>query len=163
VICVDNPLRKKEFTIDDLDFLIAVAHYAASAVSNRVLQQDLRHYIEVQKRLLTNFSEKVRNKIVDQARTGRLKPGGEKSDVTLLMSDLRAFTRTSAEMSTEEVVEMLNEYFSAQIEAIFRNGGTWTSSSGTPFSPFSEAPSVTMSSISTQCRLPLRYRTPCIR
>lgn len=124
VICVDNPHRKEAFSVDDLDFLIAVAHYAASAVSNRILQHDLRHYIEVQKRLLTNFSEKLRAKIVDQARTGQLKPGGEKSEVTLLMSDLRAFTRTSSGMSTEQVVEMLNEYFSAQTEAIFRNGGT---------------------------------------
>jgi len=124
VMCVDNPHRSSAFTVDDLDFLIAVAHYSASAVSNRILQNDLRHYIEVQKRLLTNFSEKLRAKIVDQARSGQLQPGGEKSNVTLLMADLRGFTRVSAGMSTEQVVEMLNEYFSAQTEAIFRYGGT---------------------------------------
>lgn len=124
VMCVDNPHRKTAFSVDDLDFLIAVTHYSAAAVSNRILQFDLRHYIEVQKRLMTNFSEKLRAKIVDQARSGQLKTGGEKSMVTVMISDLRGFTRASADMTTEQVVAMLNEYFSAQTEAIFRNGGT---------------------------------------
>jgi len=124
VICVDNPRRRQAFSVQDLDFLIAVAHYAAAAVSNRILQNDLQHYIETQRCLLTNFSPSLRDKIVDQARTGNLKAGGEKSNVTLLMSDLRAFTRISADMSTDEVVAMLNEYFSALTEAIFRNRGT---------------------------------------
>lgn len=124
VMCVDNPHRKVAFDLDDLDFLIAVTHYAAAAVSNQILQHDLRHYIEIQKRLLTNFSEKIRNKIVDQARSGHLKPGGEKSNVTLLMSDLRGFAKTSAGMSTDQVVAMLNDYFSAVTEVIFRHGGT---------------------------------------
>ena len=124
VICVDNPRRRQAFSVQDLDFLIAVAHYAAAAVSNKILQNDLQHYIETQRSLLTNFSPSLRDKIVDQARTGELQPGGEKSNVTLLMSDLRAFTHTSADMSTEEVVAMLNEYFSVLTEAIFRNRGT---------------------------------------
>ena len=90
----------------------------------KILQNDLQHYIETQRSLLTNFSPSLRDKIVDQARRGELQPGGEKSNVTLLMSDLRAFTHTSADMSTEEVVAMLNEYFSVLTEAIFRNRGT---------------------------------------
>lgn len=124
VLCVDNPRRSKVFGAEDLDFLMAVANYAAAAVRNQMLQADLEHFVEVQRRLLTNFSPKLREKLLDKARAGRLKPGGEKSEVTLLMSDLRGFAKTTADMSTEDLVDMLNEYFSALVTALFEHGGT---------------------------------------
>ena len=53
-----------------------------------------------------------------------LKLGGEKREVTLLMSDLRGFTAMAERLEATEVVALLNHYLSAMVEIIHRNGGT---------------------------------------
>ena len=124
VICVDTPDTKRSFADSDLRFLIAVAHYAAAALSNSALQADIEFKNKVQDRLLTNFSPKLRQRLVDQARAGALVPGGERSKVTLLMSDIRGFTTTTATMDVQLVVDMLNEYFTELVQVIFDHDGT---------------------------------------
>ncbi len=124
VICVDTPDPKRSFADSDLRFLIAVAHYAAAALSNSALQADIEFKNKVQDRLLTNFSPRLRQRLVDQARAGALVPGGERSKVTLLMSDIRGFTTTTATMDVQLVVDMLNEYFTELVQVIFDHDGT---------------------------------------
>ena len=53
-----------------------------------------------------------------------LKLGGEKREVTLLMSDLRGFTALAERLEATEVVSLLNHYLSAMVELIHRTGGT---------------------------------------
>ncbi len=53
-----------------------------------------------------------------------LKLGGEKREVTILMSDLRGFTALAERLEAAEVVSLLNHYLSAMVEVIQRNGGT---------------------------------------
>jgi adenylate cyclase len=53
-----------------------------------------------------------------------LKLGGEKRQVTLLMSDLRGFTALAERLEATEVVALLNHYLSAMVELIHRGGGT---------------------------------------
>ena len=53
-----------------------------------------------------------------------LKLGGEKREVTLLMSDLRGFTAMAERLEATEVVALLNHYLSAMVELIHHNGGT---------------------------------------
>ena len=124
VLCVDNATRPQVFTDEDLRFLMAVAQFAAAAIANHQMRASLSNYSTTLERLLTNFSPKLRNKLVAKAGAGGLAPGGERSDVTLLMSDLRGFTRVCADLPVEEVVAMLNEYFSAYVQILFDHGGT---------------------------------------
>ncbi len=49
---------------------------------------------------------------------------GKRRDITILMSDLRGFTALSENMEPEDVVEILNFYFTSMIEIIFENNGT---------------------------------------
>lgn len=124
VVCVDTQSSGVSFTDDDLRFLLSVAHYAAAAVANQQLQHDLEQNKIVLQRLLTNFSPRLRGKLVEKAKLGSLEPGGEKSNVTLLMSDIRGFTKLTDGMDAAIVVEMLNDYYPAYVDAIFARGGT---------------------------------------
>jgi class 3 adenylate cyclase len=47
----------------------------------------------------------------------------ELREVTILFADIRSFTAISESMQPEEVVAMLNEFFSAMVEVIFRHNG----------------------------------------
>jgi adenylate cyclase len=53
-----------------------------------------------------------------------LKLGGEKKYVTIFFSDIRGFTPMSEALSAEEVVHILNEYFTAMTAIIFKYEGT---------------------------------------
>ncbi|HEY2572621.1 MAG TPA: adenylate/guanylate cyclase domain-containing protein [Verrucomicrobiaceae bacterium] len=124
VLCVDNPQHRAAFRQEDLQFMVSVAHYAAAAMANQLLQDNIASHNRTLHHLLANFSPKIRHKLLEKSRQGRLQPGGEKSEVTILMSDLRGFTLASAKLDSEMVVAMLNDYFSVLGDIIFQHDGT---------------------------------------
>ena len=128
--CVDNSDGGKLFTGDDLRLMLAVAHYAAMAAMQHQLQSDLRSNAVLLGRLLSNFSPKIRDKLLARAANGRLRPGGERSEVVILVSDIRGFTKLTAGMDTDDVMDLLNDYFSALVDAIFKYDGTVDKISG---------------------------------
>ncbi len=72
------------------------------------------------------FSKYVTKSVVDrilQHQDG-LKLGGEKKVITIFFSDIRGFTPMSEVLSAEEVVHLLNEYFTAMTSIIFKYEGT---------------------------------------
>lgn len=124
VLCLDTPEPGAAFEAEDLRLVMSVAQYAAAAVANYQLQNELRQNARLLERLLTNFSPKLRTVLMDRARQGRLRPGGEHSEVALLLCDLCGFTATSAAMETADVVEMVNDYLHTLAEALFAHDGT---------------------------------------
>jgi adenylate cyclase len=54
---------------------------------------------------------------------GHVQLGGERRLVTILFSDIRDFTTISEKMKPEEVVAMLNEYFSEMTAIVAKHGG----------------------------------------
>ncbi len=52
------------------------------------------------------------------------KPGGETKELSILFSDIRDFTSLSEGMLPDDLVRMLNEYFNAMTEVLYKNLGT---------------------------------------
>jgi adenylate cyclase len=50
--------------------------------------------------------------------------GGENQTATIMFSDIRGFTRMAEKMEPQQIVELLNEYFTEMTDLIFENGGT---------------------------------------
>ena len=53
-----------------------------------------------------------------------LRLGGEKRELTVLFSDIRGFTAMSERMDPEELVKLMNEYFTAMTQKIFEHEGS---------------------------------------
>ncbi len=64
----------------------------------------------------------VRN-LVSQGETSQ-SLSGQNRQITVLFSDIRGFTTLSETSPPEEIVALLNRYFSLQVETIFQHGGT---------------------------------------
>jgi adenylate cyclase len=65
--------------------------------------------------------EEIAKELMKQPERVRL--GGERRDVAILMSDLRNFTPLSESLTPEETIRVLNNYFSHMIEIIQKNHG----------------------------------------
>ena len=124
VLCVHLARPDPASCTDDLRLLLTVAQYAAMAVASRQLQQQLQEKARLLDRLMTNFSPCIRAKLLEKARHGKLRPGGERSEVTILFADIRGFTVAATKSEAEDVLDMLNEYFPALAKPLFHYDGT---------------------------------------
>jgi adenylate cyclase len=77
-------------------------------------------------RLRQIFGRYVSDEVVEKLLATGKQPnlGGEAVTVTVLFSDIRNFTPMSEFLSPQEVVELLNNYFSRACEPILEQGGT---------------------------------------
>jgi len=69
------------------------------------------------------FGRYLARQVSDIILQGRLELGGELLTVTILMSDIRGFTPLSESLPPQEVVRMLNRYFTSMVDVIMENGG----------------------------------------
>ncbi len=68
------------------------------------------------------LSKEVINELIDNP--SKLKLGGERRAITVLFSDVRGFTTFSESHQPEEVVAMLNEILTDQVNVVFKYNGT---------------------------------------
>lgn len=66
-------------------------------------------------------SKEVLNELLKNPKSIAL--GGEEREITVLFSDIRGFTKLSEKTTPQELVEILNKYFTAMTGAITRNRG----------------------------------------
>jgi class 3 adenylate cyclase len=122
VICATAWNAETTFSDEDLRLIVVVAQYAAMAVASHQLQEKLRQESVVRANLLRQFSPQVADRLL--AHRGRLRLGGQKSEITILNADIRGFTQLTQDMDPDDVVELLNDYFSVLVPVIFAHEGT---------------------------------------
>lgn len=69
------------------------------------------------------FGRFVSPEVSTQLLSGEIQLGGEQRHVTILFSDLREFTQLSEQHPPAAIVELLNEYFRAVVDAAAAQGG----------------------------------------
>lgn len=74
-------------------------------------------------RLKETFGRYVTRQVADHLMKGDQHLGGELLPVTVLFSDIRAFTTISETMPPRDLLDFLNEYFSGMVEAVLENHG----------------------------------------
>lgn len=82
------------------------------ALRNRVLQETFGRYL----------SDDIVREILDSPDGWKL--GGQKRTLTIMMSDLRGFTMLCEKMQPQDLISMVNHYFSEMYEEISRYNGT---------------------------------------
>lgn len=119
---IDTVDRERSFTQDDLELAVAACSQAAIAVRNAQLLKDIEHEATVR----NNLMRYMPGTVVDQVRSGTLDLalGGRTCHGTVLFCDVRGFTRMSEAMDPEQVVRLMNGYFSRMVPCIQRSNGS---------------------------------------
>jgi len=68
------------------------------------------------------LSEEVMNTLLNNPDS--LKLGGEKRNVTIMMTDLRGFTPLSERLDPEQVIQLLNSYFEIMVDVLLKYDAT---------------------------------------
>lgn len=101
--------------------LLAWLYYFSAAVYGFVRERLQREKaVQIFNRFL---DPRVVKELVDQGQTAEALTG-ESREITVLFSDIRGFTTLSEQSTPQEIVSLLNRYFTRQVEVIFKHGGT---------------------------------------
>jgi len=123
-VYVENPVTNQPYSEEDMQLLLMAAHYAAIVIHNHQLQEQLHHNSTLLEHIAPKFPQRIQERLLDLMRLDKLRPAGGKSEVTVLYAELRGFASDSIQMDPKDVVGMLNEYYPAILDGVFRYEGT---------------------------------------
>ena len=88
------------------------------------------------------FSAYLSSSLLDQLvqKPDSLSLGGEKKELSILFSDIRGFTSISESMNAQDLVHLLNRYFTPMTEAVLENKGMLDKYIGDAIMAFFNAP-----------------------
>lgn len=126
------------YTREDIDLLSTLANHGAVAIENARLVDKIKREEIVKTNLSRYLSPQIVEHIIKKDVEVNL--GGDKRVVTVLFMDIMGFTTLSERLQPEEIVALLNEYFTEMSKAIFRWEGTLDKFAGDQIMAFWGAP-----------------------
>jgi adenylate cyclase len=121
VLFIDTRERTNAFSEKDLKILSGIASQAAIALENSELARKIEAEAVTRAELSRFLSPAVADMVVrgqvELLRQGRL------ADVSVVFADIRGFTPMSETERPEEIVAMLNAFFTSMAGVVFRNEG----------------------------------------
>jgi class 3 adenylate cyclase len=122
--------RTKELKTVNAELTKINADLGQEIVTRKRTEEKLRS-AEREAKELSEFLKKVfgryiSTKVMDTLleNPSALELGGERKNVTIMMSDLRGFTAITERLDPEQVVSMLNTYFEVMVEVVHQYNGT---------------------------------------
>jgi adenylate cyclase len=121
ILYVDNLERASAFSQEELNVFALVAAQAGAAIDNAMAHQKIAQGALQRSALERFLSPEVAEMVVANP---DIRLGGVNQKVSVMFADIRGFTPMSEKMGPEQVVEILNEYFTRVTDVIFDYGGT---------------------------------------
>jgi adenylate cyclase len=123
VLYVDNP-RARKFSPDDLDIFTAVANYAAVAIEQARLSEQLLDETRRRERLQRYHSPAVVNRIMRGGSNSEQPLEAQERDVTVMVCDLVGFTTFCERKTPSEAAATLNNFLTHMTDVVFEHEGT---------------------------------------
>ncbi|MCS6884314.1 MAG: adenylate/guanylate cyclase domain-containing protein [Acidobacteriota bacterium] len=121
VLYIDTHKSNMVFSPEDLDLMNAIATQTSMALDNAATHERLMKEALAREAYSRFLPDHIVNEILSSPDS--LKLGGVNKEATILFADVRGFTPLSERLRPEQVVELLNEYFTNMTEIIFANNG----------------------------------------
>ncbi len=110
------------YTREDVELLTTLANQGAVALENAQLVDRMKEEEQVRGNLARYLSPQIVDRVMKNDVQVNL--GGSRKEVTILFSDIRNFTTISESWPPDQLVEILNEYFTAMASIIFEYQGS---------------------------------------
>jgi len=121
-IGLGDKLSEDSYSPDDQELLSTMIHQGAVAVENSLLVDQMKKEEAIRANLARYLSPQVVEQIIKKNMEVNL--GGDRKVVTVLFSDIRNFTQITETYRPDQLVQILNEYFTEMAKIIFENQGS---------------------------------------
>ena len=122
VLYVDS--QRHTFTAADLDAFTALATYASIGIEQARLSEQLLRESRRRERLQRYHSQSVIERILTAGEEADTQFLAQERDVTILFCDIVSFTTLCEHLAPNDIVSLLNGFFSKMSDVIFEHEGT---------------------------------------
>ncbi|HEU5316608.1 MAG TPA: adenylate/guanylate cyclase domain-containing protein [Chloroflexota bacterium] len=125
---ITNPISKLVQATE----IVATGNYEAEvtvSTSDEVgkLTQSFNHMVSglrEREKIRNMFSQFVTGAVAEAVLAGKVRLGGDRQDISVLISDVRSFTTLSESLDAPTLVALINRYFNLMIDAVVEFEGT---------------------------------------